>query len=180
MNGAKINIAAMPVGEQFTLSGEEAQNVKFVRVLETKPSKAVDRTGAAVVPQPYAQMRLGPISFTINTQEDIDQVSTRENRDEIESISLEVSEFDDAEIDDNGNAVLDDQQNPIMRKRRGLAFVGLRTWAQKQKLALRGVSEAGAIHAAKVKYGLPTEVTNVASVAQELKKLLKEEEAVVK
>lgn len=174
-----INIGQMAIGEVFKLKGEDAQDVKYVRTLQTKPRKAFDRTGNAVEAQPYAQMRYAGISFTVNTKEDIDILSDKKQREEVCSITLEVTEFDQPVLDGEGNPVFrEGTEEPIMEHRRGLAFVSLQTWASKQKLALREVTEEGAIHAEKVKFGLIAQ-NNVSDVAAELIKQLEAKNAKV-
>lgn len=158
------NINAMQIGEQIVLEGDEVLDVKYLRTLETKPKKNVDRNGNAVVPVPYAQMRYGSTSFTVNTDEDVEILTDKAKRDDIYSMTLEVSEFDEEDIDGEGNPVMDNAGNPVMKHRRGLAFVSLMTFESKIKRAQRAVAIEGAVYAEKVKYGLPT-ATDTEAVA---------------
>lgn len=171
------NITEMNIGDIIVLEGAEARAIKFVRILETRPRKQIARNGQAVEPQPYAQMRYGQISFTINEEAALEIVSNKEKRDDIYSVTLEVTEFDQVATDDAGNEILDEQGNSVMVHRRGLAFVDLMTYESKKKLALRNVTEEGAIHAEKVKYGLPTANTTVDEVVAKAIAKLKAEPA---
>lgn len=169
------NIAEMKIGEQFSLKDDEVLDVKFIRTLQTNPKKNKDKNGRDVLPQPYAQMRYGNTSFTINTEEDVKIVEDKAQRNDIYAMTFEVSEFEEEDIDANGNAVLDAQQNPIMKRRRGLAFVSLLTYeskiARETRRAVVAVAAEGATHKARVEWGLPT-ASNVDEVAAKLKELM--------
>ncbi len=154
-----LNINDLPVGEQITLEGADARMVKYVRTLETKPKKAVDKgTGQPVLPQPYAQMRIGTVSFTINTDADIEIVSDADRRDDVFSYTLEVTEYEREALDAKTGAALfeADGVTPVTERTKGWAFVDLMTYDSRNKLAKRDVELEGTVFAEKVKFGLPT------------------------
>lgn len=173
-------MATMAVGERFTLKDDEVLDVEYIRTLQTQPKKSKDKNGRDVVPVDYAQMRYGSTSFTINTEKDVAVVADEDQRDDICAITLEISEFEEEDIDDAGNAVLDAQQNPLMKKRRGLQFVSLMTYktkiARDTRRAQASVAAEGAAHAARVQWGL-TSASNVDEVAQKLKELMDNDKA---
>ncbi len=176
MNVEKLNISTMAIGEQFTLSDDDALAVKYIRTLETTPKKSVSRNGQAVEPQPYAQMRLGSISFTINTPEDIAIVDNAESRADIFAITLEVTEFEQPELDAEGNVVTQaGTENPVMVKRRGLAFVDLQTIASRTKRKVALAKLSGQVKAEELKW---SGAQDLKTVAKELKALMEAEEAV--
>lgn len=128
----KRNINAMAVGEEFTLEGAEVAGLRLVGIFDTEPSKE------GVESRPYAQVAYGPISFTINEKEDIDQVSTRALRDDIAEICLNITEYSKVEMDPtNGNEILNPDGSKKMVTVRGLGFVYMRTWDGMDKLAER-------------------------------------------
>lgn len=167
----------MQIGEQFDLTDDEVLEVKYLRTLQTKPKKNVDKNGNPVESVPYAQMRLGNISFTANTEEDVAILSSSEGRDDIYSMTLEVTEFQEEDIDNNGNPVLDENDQPVMKTRRGLAFVSLLTYTSKQAREMKKVSLQGAVHAEKKKFGLIEDTANVDDVATKLFALMQKKVA---
>lgn len=168
----------MPVGEIIRLSEDEVTEVKYLRTLMTVPKKNLDRQGNAVVPIPYAQMRFGPVSFTINTAEDVAIVENAATRDDIYSMTLEVTEFEEDAIDDQGNPIMQaDGVTPQVNRRRGLAFVALQTYTSRQAREMKKVSLQGAVHAEKVKFGLIEQPANVDAVAEKLLALMEKKEA---
>lgn len=174
MSNDKLNIGTMAIGDQFTLSGDDALAVKYIRTLETTPKKSVARNGVAVEPQPYAQMRLGSISFTINTPEDIAIVDNNEGRAGVYSYTLEVTEFEQPELDAEGNQipVAGGAEGEVrMIKRRGVAFVDLMTIDSKTKRAVSMAQLSGKVKAEELKWaGDATD--NVEAVAKRLKQLM--------
>lgn len=151
-----LNINEMAVGDEIVLLAEKVAGIRFIKVDDTAPSKE------GVESRPYAQVAYGPISFTINEKEDIDQVATREGREEIGEFCMQVTEYDQPALDADGNEQEAADGSTIMIKRRGLTFMYLRTWDGIEKLENR----KGKVAAIKQKYAAPVAATVTAPAVE--------------